>query len=315
MANQTIFITGGSGYIGLRIVEFAIAEGYDVVGISRSEKGDEKLRSAGATPIRGDLTSYGILTRESAKADIVIHLADSLTDDYNQPYANVVATDKKAVDAMVEGLKGSNKPFLVTSGSAVTAADPNGGETIESSPLWKAPLNDRITSEQYALSQAEKGVRVIAMRLAPYVYGRGGSGVRLFMALGAQASGLVYVDDGAARITTVHVDDAARAYLLAVKKGRAGEAYNTTYETQVTQRQLYEAMAKTLGLPVRSQPFAEAKAKLGEFFARFISTENRASNEKAKKELGWEPREVGMLEDILTGSYAEFAKSIKNPTP
>ncbi|KAI1643907.1 putative NAD dependent epimerase/dehydratase [Daldinia loculata] len=313
MANQTIFMTGANGYIGSRITEFAVAEGYTVVGLSRSEKGDETLKALGASSIRGDLFSYDILREQSAKADIVIHLADALAQNMDQPYSKVVEIDNKVVDAITDGLKGTNKTFLVTSGTLVTAADPNHGETNETSPLWREPLNDRIGCETYALKQASKGIRVIALRLAPYVYGRGGSGVRLFMDFGAQAGELAYVDDGSVKTTTVHVDDAARAYLLAIKKGRAGEAYNLSYETDVSVKELFEAMGKVLDLPVKSRPAAEAKATMGEFLVGFISTENRASNAKAKTELGWQPREKKIVDDILNGSYVEVAKSMKKP--
>ncbi|XXG96728.1 DnaJ-like protein xdj1 [Hypoxylon texense] len=285
MAKQTIFMTGASGYIGSRITEFAIAEGYAVVGLSRSEKSDEKLKSLGAT--------------SSAKADIVIHLADSSMAHADQPYSKVIEIDGKVVDAITEGLKGSNKPLIVTSGTLVTAADPNGGETDESSPLWENPLNERIKSEQYALQQAEKGIRVVAVRLAPYVYGHAGSGIRMLMGFAAQAGEIAYIEDGA-----------ARAFLLAVKKGRAGEAYNAASETDATTRQIYETIAETLGggTALRSQSVADAQAKLGVFLVRFATMENRASSAKARKELGWEPKEKGIVEEILTGSYVELAK-------
>jgi nucleoside-diphosphate-sugar epimerase len=79
---QSIFITGGSGYIGSKIVEFAIADGYSVNALSRSEGSDTKLRNLGATPIRGDLTTLDVLTQEAAKADIVISMADSIAGNY-----------------------------------------------------------------------------------------------------------------------------------------------------------------------------------------------------------------------------------------
>ncbi|OTB00226.1 hypothetical protein M426DRAFT_15687 [Hypoxylon sp. CI-4A] len=314
MANQTIFMTGANGYVGSRITEYAIAEGYKVVGLSRSEKGDETLKALGASSVRGDLFSYDVLREQSSKADIVIHLADSLMQNFDQPYSKVTEIDNKAVDAITDGLKGSNKTFLITSGTMVTGADPNHGETNEASPFWKDPLNGRIDCESYSLKQsAAKGIRGIALRLAPYVYGRGGSGIRLFMGFGAQAGSLSYVDDGSVKTTTVHVDDAARAYLLALKKGRAGEAYNLSYETDVSAKDLYEAMGKALGLPVKALPLADAKAAMGDFLARFISTENRASNAKAKKELGWEPKEKKIVDDIVAGSYVEVAKGLKQP--
>jgi nucleoside-diphosphate-sugar epimerase len=325
-------MTGANGYIGSVITEFAIAEGYHVTGLSRSEKGDSKLLSLGATPVRGDLSSHSVLTRESAKADIVIHLADALAQNIDKDYSAVVAIDNAAVDAIAEGLKGSGKVFIDTSGSLVTAADPNGGETNEESPLWEKPINRRADCEKYALKQCEKGIKAMAIRLAPYVYGRGGSGVRLFMSRAVPAGEFIYVDDGSTRVTTVHVDDAARLYLLAIKKGKAGEAYNATYETHITNRELAEAMGRALDLPVRSESFADtvknmggAFAKMmgiedeeviktiGTFFAEFRSKENRASNAKAVKELGWKLKEKGILEEISSGSYVEVAEALRKP--
>ncbi|TVY56594.1 Uncharacterized protein LCER1_G006616 [Lachnellula cervina] len=310
---QRIFMTGANGYIGSVITEFAISEGYTVVGLSRSEKSDAQLRNLGAIPVRGDLHTYDVLTRESAKADAVIHLADALAGNWGMEYSEVVRIHNTAVDAIAEGLKGSGKPFIDTSGSLVTAPDANGGETTESSPLHETPLNGRIDSEKYALAQCEKGIKASALRLAPYVYGRGGSGVRLFMGMAAKNGEVTYVGDGSTRTTTVHVDDAARLYLLAIKNAKAGETYNATYETDVTSRALSEAMGEALGIPVRSQSFEDTTAKTGEFFAKFLSAENRASNAKAVQELGWRPREEKLLDEIKSGSYVEVAKDLKKP--
>lgn len=134
MAKQRIFMTGGSGYIGSAVTELAISCGYEVYSLSRTEASDAKLTALGATPVRGDLNSLDVLRQQSAAADIVFHLADSLTDDWGQDYAKVVATDAAAVDAMGAGLEGTHKPFVVTSGSLVVAA--TGAETDEDSPLW-----------------------------------------------------------------------------------------------------------------------------------------------------------------------------------
>ncbi|TVY33302.1 Uncharacterized protein LSUB1_G006744 [Lachnellula subtilissima] len=311
---QRIFMTGANGYIGSLITEFAISEGYTVIGLSRSEKSDTKLRNLGAIPVRGDLHTYDVLTRESAQADVVIHLADALAGNWGMEYSEVVRIHNAAVDAIAEGLKGSGKPFIETSGSLVTAPDPNGGETIESSPLVETPLNNRIDSEKYSLAQCDKGIKVSALRLAPYVYGRGGSGVGVFMGTGAKNGEVTYVGDGSTCTTTVHVDDPARLYLLAIKNAKAGETYNATYETDVTSRALSEAMGEALGVPLRSLSFEDMASKMGQFFAKFLSAENRASNAKAVQELGWRPREKKILDDIKSGSYVELAKSLRKST-
>ncbi|PCG89767.1 Hypothetical protein PENO1_027860 [Penicillium occitanis (nom. inval.)] len=257
-----IFMTGASGYVGSVITEFAIAQGYEVHGLSRTDTNDAKLKALGAVPVRGDLESLDVLRRESANAQIIIHLADAMTR--NPDFSAGLRVDAAAVDAICE--------------------------TIH----WAK----------------EKGVRVIAIRLAPYVYGRGASGVRLFMQMHARNGEVTCIDDGSARTSTIHVDDAARMYLLAAEKASAGDVFNCTSSTNVTALQLAEAMGSVLNLPVKFLKFDEAVAKFGPFFSKFLSAVNRASSAKAIQTLGWEPRELGILEDIKSGSYQALAKEL-----
>ncbi|KAF2800358.1 putative NAD dependent epimerase/dehydratase [Melanomma pulvis-pyrius CBS 109.77] len=308
---QTIFIAGASGYIGSVLTTLAISRNYTVHALSRSTSSDAKLLALGATPIRGDLSTHDVLTREAAAADIVINLADALAGNYaTMTMEERTAINNAAIDALIEGLKGSGKTFVVTSGSLMVAADPEGNETNEESQVGDV---FKTGTEAHALATAkEKGVKACVVRLAPLVYGRGGSGVRLFMEMFNAAGGGFYVDEGKERVTTVHVDDAARLYLLVAQKGRAGECYNATFETDVTQRQVAEAVGKVIDIPIRSQSYLETEQKIGPFFARFLSCENRASNKKAKSELGWEIQaEMGILEEIEKGSYVQAAEEVK----
>ena len=130
-----IFVTGANGYVGSVVTEFAIAQGYQVHGLSRSEEGDALLKELGAIPVRGDLQTYDVLRRESAQAEIVLHLADAFTSDFGVDYAEVVRIHNATVDAMAEGLKDSDRPLVVASGSLVVGPDPSGAETTESGPL------------------------------------------------------------------------------------------------------------------------------------------------------------------------------------
>lgn len=314
---QAIFITGGSGYIGSVLIEHAIAQGYTVRALSRREDSDEHLRSLGASPVRGDLTSHDVLTREASQADIVVNIANALSDSLTkgkidqgtmkEPYRINI----EALEVIGKALVGTGKSLVLTGGSLTVAADSEGKDTNEASPLWPdSPFGNGI--EETGLPLKDQGVRVCCVRLAPYVYGRGGSGVKLFMGMGARMGEMIYVDEGAARITSVHVDDAARLYLLVAQKGRAGEIYNATSETHVTNRKLTKAMAKAIGVPTRSQTYAETEAEFGLFLAKFFSLENRASNKKAKEEFGWEPKaQNGILEEIATGSYVQVAEELR----
>lgn len=322
-----IFITGGSGYIGSSVTRLAIAAGYTVTGLSRTPAADAKLRALGAEPARGDLESLDVLRRESAAADAgVLHLADAWASDMTMPYDRVIEIDGRAVDAMVSGLRsldgGGIGTLITTSGSLVVAADPSGAETTEDSPIWDSPVNGRVSCERQALAHDDgggkegrrgAGIRVLALRLAPFVYGRGGSGVRMFLAAAAAAGEATYVGAGATRITGVHVEDAARAYIHALESdSRRRGPYNITHETHVTARELAEAMGRVLGgLPVVSRSFEEVSAKSGgQIIARFLTKENRAANGKARRELGWEPKERGILQEITEGSYVEIVQDL-----
>lgn len=315
MSQKRIFMTGATGYLGQVLTEFAIGQGYAVRGLSRAEANDAKLTRLGATPVRGDLETLDVLKSESARADIVIHLADALLGlGFDTPYDKVLAIDAAAVDAMVAGLQpqdSETKTLITTSGTMMARPDPEGGETAEDAPVMLESPITRYKAWDHARAAAGKvGVRVLCVRLAPFVYGRGGSGVKMFMEGAAASGAATYVDGGSTRTTTVHVDDAARLYLLVAQKGRDGEAYNASAETNVTVKELQGAVAETLGVPALDLSKEDALAKMPPFLVNFLITENRGSNKKAVSELVWRPTEPGIVEDILKGSYVDLAKNI-----
>ncbi|KAI1781442.1 hypothetical protein F4818DRAFT_451509 [Hypoxylon cercidicola] len=198
---------------------------------------------------------YDVLTRESTKGDVFIHLASSSMAHVDQTYSKMIEIDAKVVDDIGEGLEGSNKSFIFTSGTLVAAADPNSGETVEPTPRRENSLNEYIGSEQYALKQAKTGIKVLALRLAPYVYGYVGSSIRLLTRLAAQAGEIACVKDGAIKISTVHVDDAGPG-------------------ADMTTRQFYESIGKTPCAAACSQSVADAKGKMGVFLVRLATREN-----------------------------------------
>ena len=306
-----IFITGATGYIGRVVTERALAAGHQVHGLSRNAVGDARLRALGATPVRGELTSLDVLRSESDQAGAVLQLA--YIHDWAMNYEDILRIDAAAVDALAEPLQGTDKALVVTSGTAVVEPDAGGGETTEEAPLSATfVLKDRIRSERHALRLAEIGVRVSAIRLPPYVYGRGGSGfVPMLLQAAANAGESLYVDDGKLRTSDVHVDDAADLFLLAARSAKAGDVFNGTASTNVTLRELAEAIGAVLQVPVRSVSRAEADAQWGPFLTAFVQFENRASNRKAVQQLGWHPTGPDMLTDIRDGSYRELAASLR----
>ncbi|KAF4480509.1 Uncharacterized protein CGGC5_v010392 [Colletotrichum fructicola Nara gc5] len=288
-SQKRIFITGASGHIGSEIIRLALADGHSIRALSRTPESDTKLRSLGAVPVRGDLASLAVLRIESAAADAVLHLATAYVFG-GAPYESIRHIDFAAVGVIADGLAGTDKPLVATSGTLIVAADPAGAETDEASPIGPNELHTRMLTETYTLSLQDRGIRVMAVRLAPSVHGRGRSGVAQLMDMGAKAGCITVIDGGGNRTTTVHVDDAARLYLLAAEKGKVGEA-RVRLPRDITKEQV--------------------EKEFGPMMAFFLSVENRASGVKARKELGWEPKGMGVLEDIRQGSYQAVAKALR----
>lgn len=307
-----MFVTGATGYIGKVFTQQAVSAGYNIYGLSRSEKGDAALQALGATAVRGELTALETLQEQSANADVVVHLAR--IHDPSAEMEEVLRIEAAALDAIGDGLQGSGRPLLMTSGTGLAAPNAAGEETTEDAPVAQGanPLLKRIRSERHALGLGERNIRVSVVRLPPYVYGRGGGGgfIAVLLQLAATAGESVYIGDGALRTSAVHVDDAVRLYLLAVERGRAGEIYNGAASTTVTLREITEAIGQVLRVPVRSISLEEAEARWGTFAVVFFNRENRASNQKAVRELGWQPEEAGLIKDITEGGYVAVAAKL-----
>lgn len=243
---QQIFITGGSGFLGSVVTELAVAEGFLVHALSRSEQSDEKLKKIGAVPVRGDLTSHNVLASESKAADIVFSLATAYILGRGT-YADALPTDNAAIDAIASAIAGTDKPLIITNGTLVAQADGSGNETHEDALIESGPLGVRAQNEQHALSKAKDGVRVMCIRIAAYTYGRGGSGIKQFMGMTSHMGSIYTIEGGKNYVTATHVEDAAKLYLLAAQRGKAGDIFNAGAATDITAKEIYDAIAEAIG--------------------------------------------------------------------
>jgi nucleoside-diphosphate-sugar epimerase len=305
-----IFVTGASGYIGKVVVEHAVRAGHTVEGLARNAEGAAKVSQLGATPVAGDLESLDVLAAAASRADAVLHLA--YIHDFSLDHSIVIDTEVKAVTALAKGAQGS--PIITTSGTAIAAPAPDGGETDETAPINEGfVLGKRAHAERAALDLAKHGAHIISVRLPQYVYGRGRSFfVPMLMQQAAKDGVSAWVEGTVKRTSDVHVDDVARFYLAAARSAPAGSLYICTGETDVTTRQLAEAIGQALDVPARGMSRAEVETMWGAFLTAFVDYDNRASSAKAQRELGWRPQaKYGLLADITTGSYSELARQLR----
>lgn len=296
------FLTGATGYIGGTVAQSLLAAGHQVVGLARSDKSAERLTTVGVTAYRGDLKDLESLKIGAAAAEGVIHTGFSVDDFGKLDVA--FAQEGAAVEAMLDALKGTGKPFLYTSGAGVFAETGDRVVDETDSPNAKGDVGLRIPIEQTVVQAAEHNIRSIVIRPG-LVYGNGGSQIMHAMAgLVRQAGGPHTVGDGQNAWSAVHVEDLADLYLKAVEKGPAGTIFHAASEDEASMHDIASAIARTLDLqgPATVWPVEDAKGALGPL-AEGLASNKRISAAKAREVLGWKPQRIGLIDDIENGSY------------
>src|SRR5437588_744546 len=118
-----VFVTGATGFIGSAVVRELIDAGHQVAGLARSDSAAAALTAAGAAVHPGALDDLDSLRAGAAAAAGVIHLAfpDLGSVHDLSGFAAAGAADLRAVETIGAALEGSNKPFVVTSGTLLLA--------------------------------------------------------------------------------------------------------------------------------------------------------------------------------------------------
>jgi nucleoside-diphosphate-sugar epimerase len=153
-----VFVTGATGFVGSAIGPELIGGGHQVLGLGRSDAAAASLTAARADVRRGSLDDIESLRKGADAADAVIH-AGFIHDFAN--YAAAAEKNKRAIETIGAVLAGSDRPFIVTSGTALTA--PGRVATEKDSANSTFPRK----SEEAAASTAAGGARVSVLRLPP----------------------------------------------------------------------------------------------------------------------------------------------------
>jgi nucleoside-diphosphate-sugar epimerase len=288
-----VFVTGATGFIGSRVVKDLIAAGHQVIGVYRSEEKAPVLAAAGAEVYRGSIDDPDGLKDGAARSDGVIHLA--FNHDFSKFAANC-ETDRRVIKALGAVLAGSDRPLIVTSGTAIAKVAP-GRPATEDAPRVAANEFPRAASEEAAADAAADGVNVSVVRL-PQVHDPERQGlISPWIAIALEKGVFAYIGDGRNRWPAAHVTDVARLYRLAIEKAERGAIYNAVAEEGVPVREIAEAIGRRLKLPVKSIAPEEAEGYFG-WFAHFAPRDMPASSAQTRKKLGWEPTGPGLIADL-----------------
>ncbi len=291
-----VFITGAAGFIGTETTKQLIAGGHQVVGLARSEDNVGALTKLGADVHRGSLQDLDSLRSGARDADAVIHLA--FIHDFST-FAESGAIDKAAIEAMGDVLAGTNKVFIVTSGTGLIAP----GVVITEDMRRDSSAHVPRVSEQTGLAYASRGVRAMAIRL-PQVHGaEGRAGLISYLVESARKKrAAAYLGEGTERWAAAHRADVARLYRLALERGAADGIYHAVGEEGVPMRQIVEVIGRALNVPAVSIKKDEAGDYYGPL-AMFAGLDMPASSALTQQRLGWTPTGTGLIADISQPGY------------
>ncbi|MET7474209.1 SDR family oxidoreductase [Streptomyces sp. NPDC005648] len=304
-----VFVTGATGFIGSAVVRELLDAGHQVTGLARSDTSAAALRAAGAEVRRGDLAGLDGLAEGAAAADAVAHLAFIHDFSADFDFAAACAADLRAIESIGAALEGSDKPFVISSGTALLSGGGRVG-TEEDTPVPGSFGEVRGRNENAAIALADRGVRSASVRFAPTVHGRGDHGfVHLLIGIAREKGFSAQVGDGANRWPAVHRTDAARLVRLALEGAPAGTRLHAVGEEGVPFHEIATAIGRHLDLPVHSIAPEEAAPHFG-WLGHIATMDAPASNALTRKWLEWEPTGPGLLEDLEEGHYFDRPASV-----
>jgi nucleoside-diphosphate-sugar epimerase len=314
-----VFVTGASGWIGSAVVPELIGAGHQVVGLARSDASAAAIEAAGAEVCRGTIDDLDVLRDAAAASDGVIHLAFNHELAFSGDFDAAADADRRAVETIGEALTGSDRPFVIASGTLWVApgrlaTEQDGhGPASAMAALGSGPLTRWGTSE-LVLSLGSRGVRSSIVRLAPTNHGDGDNGFLATIVGIAREQGVSgYIGDGANRWPAAHRLDSAHLFRLALEHAPAGSTLHAVADEGVPIRDVAEVIGRHLDVPVVSIAPGDA-AEHFTWLARFLAIDGPASSALTRELLGWQPTHAALIADLDQGHYFQQARTAGTAT-
>ena len=291
---MAIFLTGGTGYIGSRVLNLLVSSGRPVTALARDAVGAQALTAHGATAVVGDITDPDFLAVQMKGSDGVIHLASA-------PDASAADIDHAVATAATETLAGTGRPYVHASGMWIWG---QGDGLTEDDPLNPpAIVAWRPAIEEIVLSASGMRAMIIA---SATVHGHGaGAVIRLLAGLPRAESGAFrYPGDGRQHVAGVHVDDVASLYVTVLDRGVHGQRYIATDGTGPAMRQVIEALSRGAGVTAPPEPVGadELAGMIGPALTEVLLLSQTSDAARARG-LGWQPTHPTLIEEFEAGHY------------
>ena len=316
---RSAFVTGGSGFIGGRLILRLVRDGWSVRALARSDSSARAVEEAGAEAVRGDLDDAGSMRGGATGCDVCFHAAAFVgawgsMDEFER--GNVTGTRNALEAARGAGVR---RFVHVGTEAAVLAGEPlvDVDETAPLRPDSKAPYcSTKARAEE--LVRGASGIETVVIR-PRFVWGPGDTTILPGLVEAVRSKKFSWIGGGGHRTSTTHVDNTVEGLVLGAERGEPGEAYFVTDGEPVVFREFVTELLATQGVepPQRNAPRAlvGALAAAGEGAWKLLplpggppvtrmeywvsALDTTIDITKARRELGYEPvitRERGLAE-------------------
>lgn len=287
-----VLVAGATGAIGRRLVPALVARGHDVVGTSRTPENAAGLRSLGAVPAVLDVLDptavHELVSRTEPEA--IVHEATALSGlsdvkHFDRSFETTNRLRTEGTDALLAAAREAGVArFVAQSYAGWPYAREGGPVKTESDPLDPRPV-EAMQESLRAIRHLEESVlaaKGIVLRYGGFYGGPDDAQVEV-----VRKRRFPVVGDGEGVWSFVHLDDAASATALAVERALPG-IYNIVDDEPAPVSEWLPSVAEAIGAkPPRHVPRWLAQIVAGEAGMVLMTESRGASNEKAKRELGW----------------------------
>jgi 2-alkyl-3-oxoalkanoate reductase len=300
-----IFVAGASGAMGGQLIPKLVANGHEVVGMTRTPEKQDRIREMGARPAVADALDPEAVAQAVAEAEpeVVIHELTAiepgkLARSVDKLFVTTNRLRTEGTDHLLAAARAVGaRRFIVQSFAGWPFERTGGPVKTEEDPLQSSPpktVSQSLGAIQYVEETVPgaDGIEGLALRYGGF-YGPETS-------LGINPDGeqvemlrkrrFPIIGDGGGIWSLVHIQDAASATAAAVERGEPG-VYNVVDDEPAPVSVILPELAKAVGAkPPRRIPRWIGRLLAGEGMTIMMTEVRGASNAKAKRELGWELR-------------------------
>ncbi|MER7579977.1 NAD-dependent epimerase/dehydratase family protein [Kitasatospora sp. NPDC097691] len=303
-----VLVTGAFGFVGNAVVRRLVEAGHEVVALTHRPPGAPLPELPVADVVHGDIRDEQAVASAVRGVHAVCHLAalTRVRESFEMPdeYHDVNVNGTAALLAALPGRAATDRPVVVLGSTAAIYGAPDQqpiGEDVVPAPGNPYGIS-KLAADELLKLEGERGtVRAVSLRCFNIAGSVGGvadaDDSRIIPKALAVAAGryphLEMNGDGSAVRDFVHVDDLARAYVLALHAGKfAHRSYNVG-ATPASMREIVDAVEQVTGrpVPVVHRPPQPEPPRLVADLTRITA------------ELGWKPERSG-LQDLIRDGWA-----------